>query len=125
MKYDYLIVGSGLFGSIFAYEATKRNKKCLVIDKRPHVRDPACKVHRRGIGRDVCREYQGDRGSREVQDIHRPGAQGVPLRSREGREAPPPPRRAPGGEQGSGDHVGHEGRVPSPCRDGLHKEQRG
>ena len=37
MKYDYLIVGSGLFGSIFAYEATKRNKKCLVIDKRPHV----------------------------------------------------------------------------------------
>lgn len=37
MKYDYLIVGSGLFGSIFAYEATKRNKKCLVIDKRSHI----------------------------------------------------------------------------------------
>ena len=36
MKYDYLIVGSGLFGSVFAYEATKRNKKCLVIDKRSH-----------------------------------------------------------------------------------------
>jgi UDP-galactopyranose mutase len=35
--YDYLIVGSGLFGSIFAHEATKRNKKCLVIDKRHHV----------------------------------------------------------------------------------------
>ena len=31
MKYDYLIVGSGLFGSIFAYEAAKRKKKCLVI----------------------------------------------------------------------------------------------
>ena len=34
--FDYLIVGSGLFGSIFAYEATKRGKKCLVIDKRSH-----------------------------------------------------------------------------------------
>ncbi len=37
MKYDYLIVGSGLFGSIFAYEANKRGKKCLVIDKRNHI----------------------------------------------------------------------------------------
>ena len=36
-QYDYLIVGSGLFGSIFAYEANKRGKKCLVIDKRPHI----------------------------------------------------------------------------------------
>lgn len=37
MKYDYLIVGTGLFGSIFAYEANKRGKKCLVIDKRNHI----------------------------------------------------------------------------------------
>lgn len=37
MKYDYLIVGAGLFGSIFAYEANKRGKNCLVIDKRNHV----------------------------------------------------------------------------------------
>ena len=36
-KYDYLVVGSGLFGSVFAYEANKRGKKCLVIDKRGHV----------------------------------------------------------------------------------------
>ena len=35
--YDYLIVGSGLFGSIFAYEANKRGKKVLVIDKRNHI----------------------------------------------------------------------------------------
>ena len=35
--YDYLIVGSGLFGSILAYEANKRGKKCLVIDKRPNI----------------------------------------------------------------------------------------
>lgn len=36
-KYDYLVVGAGLFGSIFAYEANKRGKKCLVIDKRNHI----------------------------------------------------------------------------------------
>ena len=36
-KYDYLIVGSGLFGSIFAYEASKRGKSCLVIEKRNHI----------------------------------------------------------------------------------------
>ena len=35
MKYDYLIVGSGLFGSIFAYEANKRGKKVLFIDADP------------------------------------------------------------------------------------------
>ncbi|WP_428331693.1 UDP-galactopyranose mutase [Mucilaginibacter sp.] len=35
-KYDYLVVGSGLFGAVFAYEATKRGRKCLVIDKRNH-----------------------------------------------------------------------------------------
>ena len=36
-EYDYLIVGSGLFGAIFAHEANKKGKKCLVIDKRPHI----------------------------------------------------------------------------------------
>lgn len=35
-KYDYLIVGSGLFGATFAYRAKLADKKCLVIDKRPH-----------------------------------------------------------------------------------------
>jgi UDP-galactopyranose mutase len=34
--YDYLIVGAGLYGSVFAHEATKRGKKCIVIDKRAH-----------------------------------------------------------------------------------------
>lgn len=37
MKYDYLIVGAGLFGAICAYELKKKNKRCLVIDKRNHV----------------------------------------------------------------------------------------
>ena len=36
-KHDYLIVGSGLFGATFAHLATKQDKKCLVIDKRPHL----------------------------------------------------------------------------------------
>ncbi len=35
--YDYLIVGAGLFGAVFAYEAKKKGKKCLVIDKRAHI----------------------------------------------------------------------------------------
>ena len=35
--YDYLIVGAGLFGSVFAYEATKKGKTCLVVDKRKHI----------------------------------------------------------------------------------------
>lgn len=35
-KYDYLIVGAGLYGSMFAYKAKKAEKKVLVIDKRPH-----------------------------------------------------------------------------------------
>jgi len=35
--YDYLIVGAGLFGSVFAYEMNKSGKKCLVIDKRNHI----------------------------------------------------------------------------------------
>ena len=36
-KYDYLIVGSGLFGATFAYKARQAGKKCLVIDKRPQL----------------------------------------------------------------------------------------
>ena len=35
--YDYLIVGSGLFGATFAHQARQQGKKCLVIDKRPHL----------------------------------------------------------------------------------------
>ena len=37
MTYDYLVVGAGLFGATFAYEAKKRGKRCLVIDKRDHI----------------------------------------------------------------------------------------
>ena len=37
MKYDYLIVGAGLYGAVFAHLATKQGKRCLVIDKRAHL----------------------------------------------------------------------------------------
>ena len=46
--FDYLIVGSGLFGSVFAHEMTQRRKSCLVIDKRPHTG-----------GNVYCREQSG------------------------------------------------------------------
>lgn len=36
-KYDYLIVGTGLFGAVFAHEMTKQGKSCLAIDKRDHI----------------------------------------------------------------------------------------
>ncbi len=37
MKYDYLVVGAGLYGAVFAHEAAKKGKKVLVIDKRPNI----------------------------------------------------------------------------------------
>ena len=36
-KYDYLVVGCGLFGSVFARQATDAGKKCLIVDKRSHI----------------------------------------------------------------------------------------
>lgn len=37
MKYDYLIVGAGLYGAVFAHEAKKKGKNCLVVEKRDHI----------------------------------------------------------------------------------------
>ena len=36
-RYDYLIVGAGLTGAVFAHEAQKAHKSCLVIDRRDHI----------------------------------------------------------------------------------------
>lgn len=36
-NYDFLIVGAGLYGAVFAHEAKKAGKKCLVVDRRPHI----------------------------------------------------------------------------------------
>ena len=48
-KYDFLVVGAGLFGSMFAHMATQRGKKCLVIDKRPHLGGNLYCEHLEGI----------------------------------------------------------------------------
>ena len=37
IAYDFLIVGAGLFGATAAHVLTRRGKRCLVIDKRPHI----------------------------------------------------------------------------------------
>ena len=37
MKYDYLVVGAGLYGAIFAHEAKAHGKSVLVVDKRPNI----------------------------------------------------------------------------------------
>lgn len=54
--YDYLIVGAGLYGAVFAYEAKKKGKKCLVIEKRNHI-----------AGNVYCEEIDGI-------NVHRYGA---------------------------------------------------
>ena len=49
MAYDYLIVGAGLFGAVFAHEMTEKGKKCLVIDKRDHIAGNAYTENIEGI----------------------------------------------------------------------------
>ncbi len=47
--YDYLIVGSGLFGSVFSHEMTKAGKKCLIIEKRNHIAGNCYSENKDGI----------------------------------------------------------------------------
>lgn len=47
--YDYLIVGAGLFGSVFAYKSKEQGKRCLVIDRRPHLGGNVYCEEREGI----------------------------------------------------------------------------
>ncbi len=49
MKYDYLIVGAGLFGATFAHEARAADKRCLVVEKRDHIAGNAYTRLERGI----------------------------------------------------------------------------
>lgn len=56
MKYDYLIVGAGLFGASCARELTERGKKCLVVEKRGHPGGMAATEVRDGI---VCQSHGG------------------------------------------------------------------
>lgn len=48
-KYDFLIIGAGLFGATFAYRAHQAGKKCIVIDKRPHIGGNVYCENREGI----------------------------------------------------------------------------
>ena len=48
-RYDYLIVGAGLYGAVFAYEAKRHGKSCLVVDKRGHVAGNIYTENRSGI----------------------------------------------------------------------------
>lgn len=48
-KYDYIIVGAGLFGSVFARQATDKGYKCLIIDKRDHIAGNCFTENRDGI----------------------------------------------------------------------------
>ena len=45
-QYDYLIVGAGLFGAVFAHEARRAGKRCLVIDRRGHIAGNVYKIGR-------------------------------------------------------------------------------
>ena len=65
-KYDYLIVGAGLFGAVFAREAKKAGKKCLVIDRRDH-RKYIHKRDRTDPGTSVWRAYFPYFGQRSVE----------------------------------------------------------
>jgi UDP-galactopyranose mutase len=49
MKYDYIIVGSGFFGSICAYELTKKGKKCLILEQRNHIGGNCYTSNKNGI----------------------------------------------------------------------------
>lgn len=51
MKYDYLVVGAGLYGSVFAHEAATRGKRVLVVDKRPNI---AGNVYTEDIEESMC-----------------------------------------------------------------------
>ena len=54
-KYDYLVVGAGLYGAVSAYKVKQSGKKCLVIDKRPHLGGYISYLQQEGLG--FCQFY--------------------------------------------------------------------
>lgn len=66
--YDYLIVGSGLFGSICAYELTKKGNKCLVIDKRDHIGGNCYTENKDGINVHVYGPHIFHTSNKEIWD---------------------------------------------------------
>lgn len=69
MKYDYLIVGAGFFGSVFAYRAKKAGKKVLVIDKRDHIGGNCYSENREGINVHVYGAHIFHTSKRKVWDF--------------------------------------------------------
>ncbi|MFT3985434.1 MAG: UDP-galactopyranose mutase [Lachnospiraceae bacterium] len=67
-QYDYLIVGAGLFGAIFAYEMNKVGKKCLVIDKRSHIGGNVYTAEKEGINVHVYGAHIFHTSNRSVWD---------------------------------------------------------
>jgi len=70
-EFDYLIVGSGLFGAVFAHEAIKKGKKCLVVEKRGHIGGNVYCEHRDGINIHKYGAHIFHTGDREVWDYVR------------------------------------------------------
>lgn len=66
--YDYLIIGSGLFGSVFAQQMTSRGRKCLVIDKRDHIGGNCYTKTEYGIDLHVYGPHIFHTSSREIWD---------------------------------------------------------
>ncbi len=69
MKYDYLVVGAGLFGATFAYEAKKRGKSCLVIDKRDHIAGNVYTKEQAGINVHVYIRKSGSTSTSSLNSI--------------------------------------------------------
>ncbi len=65
-KYDYVLVGSGLYAGVWAYEARKRGRQCLVVEKRDHIG-----------GNVYCEDMEGIH-------VHRYGAHILPVTGRYG-----------------------------------------
>ena len=67
-KYDYLVVGAGLFGATFAYEAKKRGRDCLVIDKRNHIAGNIYTKEEEGINVHIYGAHIFHTSNREIWD---------------------------------------------------------
>ena len=68
-KYDYIIIGSGLFGATFAYLAMQKGKTCLVVEKRNEVGGNQCRAD--GLRREARRRGSHPRGALRALGRHR------------------------------------------------------
>ena len=84
-QYDYLIVGAGLFGAVFAQEARRAGKRCLVIDRRDHI-----------AGNIYTEQVEGINVHRYGAHIFHTNSKEVPrLRPRSSASGPPPASPSP------------------------------